>query len=106
MEHRRLLDELGAEEAMIRKITTLPGKGNKVNRAVVTMIEDYALENNLMPTLGKLLKWLGGEKPPETGKPLRVDHPLWTADMKLITWERFQDLVKKAKEKMKTLGEV
>lgn len=101
MEHRRLLDDLGAEEAMLRKITTPAGKGNRVNRSVVRMIEDYALENSLLPTPGKLLKWLGGEKPLETGKPLQVDHPLWTDDMKPITWERFQDLVKKAKEKMR-----
>ncbi|MEI6819874.1 MAG: hypothetical protein WCL19_09765 [Verrucomicrobiota bacterium] len=101
MEHRRLLDELGAEEAMIRKITTPPGKGNRVNRAVVRMIEDYALENGFLPTPTKLGKWLGGVEPPEIGKPLQVDHPLWTADMKPITWKQFQNQVKKATEKMK-----
>ena len=62
------------------------------------------LENNLLPTPGKLLKWLGGQKPPERGNPLQVDHPLWKADMEPITWERFQDLVKKAKQKMKGSG--
>lgn len=101
MEHRRILDELGAEEAILRRITMPAGKGGRIERAVVRMIEDYALENSLLPTPGKLLKWLGGEKPLETRKPLLVDHPLWTADMKPITWVRFQDLVKKAKQKMK-----
>jgi hypothetical protein len=101
MEHRRILDELGAEEAMLRRITMPPGKGGRIERAVIRMIEAYALENNLLPTPGKLLKWLGGQKPPERGKPLQVDHPLWNADMEPITWERFQDLVKKAKQKMK-----
>ena len=104
MEHRRLLDDLGAEEAMMRKITMPPGKGSKIERAVVRMIEDYALENNLPPTPGNLLKWLGGDKPHDTREPLQVDHPLWTTDMKPITWERFQDLVKKAKQKMKREG--
>ncbi len=101
MEHHRILDELAAEEAMLRRITMPPGKGGRIERAVVRMIEAYVLENNLLPTPGKLLKWLGGEKSPLRGKPLQVDHPLWTADMKPISWERFQDLVKKAKQKMK-----
>jgi hypothetical protein len=104
MEHRRLLDELGAEEAMQRRITMPPGKGAKIERAVVRMIEDYALECSLLPTPGKLLKWLGGDKPHDSAKPLQVDHPLWTTDMKPITWERFQDLVKKAKQRMKRSG--
>lgn len=106
MEHLRLLDELGAEEAMLRRITIPPGKGGKIERAVVRMIEDYTLENGLLPTPRKLLKWLGEVKPPENGKPLQVDHPLLTDDMKPITWERLQDLVKKAKQKMKRSGSV
>lgn len=101
MEHRRILDELGAEEALLRRITMPPGRGGRIGRAVVKMIEAYALENSLQPTPDKLLKWLGGVKPPERGKPLRVDHPLWTADMKPITWKQFQEHVKNAKEKMK-----
>jgi len=104
MEHRRLLDKLGAEEAMRRNITMPPGKGGKIEPAVVRMIREYALENDLVPTAGKLLKWLGGEQPHDPGKALEVDHPLWTPDMKPITWPRFQDLVKKAKQKMKKLG--
>lgn len=102
MEHRRLLDELGAEEVMRRKITMPPGKGAKIEPAVVRMIKEYALENNLPPTARKLLKWLGGKQPHAASKALEVDHPLWTPDMKPITWERFQDLVKKAKCKMKS----
>lgn len=101
MERRHILDELGAEEAMLRRITMPPGKGGRIERAVVRMIKAYALEHALLPTPGKLLKWLGGNKPHDSSKPLQVDHPLWTADMKPITWERFQDLVKKAKQKMK-----
>jgi hypothetical protein len=104
MEHQRLLDELGAEEAMVRRITMPPGKGARIERAIVKMIEAYVFENNIQPKPGKLLKWLGGVKPLERGKPLQVNHPLWTVDMKPITWSQFQDRVKKAKQKMKRSG--
>ena len=104
VEHRRLLDELGAEGAMLQRITMPPGKGARIERAVVRMIEEFALENNLLPKSEKLLKWLGGVKPLERGKPLQVNHPLWTVDMKPITWSQFQDRVKKAKQKMKRSG--
>ena len=100
MEHQRLLDELGAEEAMVRRITMPPGKGARIERAIVKMIEAYVFENNIQPKPGKLLKWLGGEKPHESGKPLQVNHPFWTVDMKPITWAQFQNGVKKAKQKM------
>lgn len=104
VEHRRLLDELGADGAMLQRITMPPGKGAKIERAVVRMIEEFALERNLLPKAEKLLKWLGGVKPLERGKPLQVNHPLWTDEMKPITWSQFQDRVKKAKQKMKRSG--
>jgi hypothetical protein len=101
MERYKFLDQRGGEEELRRRITTPPGRGNRINRAVVRMIQEYALDNGLQPTPRKLLIWLGLKDPPESGKPLPVDHPLWTVDMKPVTWERFQDFVKKAKRKMK-----
>jgi len=97
----KFLDQQGAEEELRRRITKPPGKGDRINRTVVKMIQAYELENSLRPTAKKLLKWLGGSIPAERGKPLQVDHPLWTNDMKQISWERFQEHVKQAKRKIK-----
>lgn len=51
-------------------------------------------------TPGELLKWLLGKKDPiSDAKPLKVEHPLWGEELKNISWEKFENLVKSAKRR-------
>jgi len=101
LERHRILDQRGAEDAMLRMTTNPPRKQGLFIQDVTRMIEEYAMEKNSLPNPTELCEWLGAKRPPNDGDPLEVGHPHWTDPMKKVSWRGLQNLVKQAKRKIK-----
>jgi hypothetical protein len=91
------------QDATRKMLTAFPGKGASPAGTAVELIISKAADAGLSdPTPGKLLEWLKGKRPNSDGDPLIVTHLLWGSDLGKVSWEKFENLVKRAKSRVKS----
>ncbi|MFT6862287.1 MAG: hypothetical protein ACJAVK_000844 [Akkermansiaceae bacterium] len=100
LNHYTTFQDTRIEEAVQRVLTGTPGKeSSPEGKAVEKIIECFSKDHvDVTPT--NLLKWLGGERMHHDGDALKVDHALWGRELKDVSWDRFQNLVKGAKRRL------
>jgi hypothetical protein len=86
------------EQAIRRFHSAYRGKETTDAGKAIESIISAAKESGLTKiTAMNLLEWLQGNKDPiSDAKPLSVNHPLWGVELKEISWEKFENLVKSA----------
>jgi hypothetical protein len=90
-------------EDTIRKMSEVnPGRGPSAEgEAVLKIVKAYVNEKSNKPTAQNLLKFLSGKKDPGSdGRPLIVDHPLWSEVLQGVSWDRFKTLVQSANRRL------
>jgi len=91
------LRESNVEKAIRQMLTVRHGKRPGVPGKAIEHIISAAKEAGLsLITPKKLLNWLKGKQPYDIGEALIVSHPLWVNELKDLTWEKFQNLVRAA----------
>lgn len=100
VERRRILDDANVEVALKKSVTSPRGKhSGEVGTAMGEIIGAYILDKGSAPTANQLCRWLGAERPPSDGDPLRVKHPLWTDVLEKICWITFKRHVNDANKR-------
>lgn len=102
LEHYTMSRNSRVEETIRRLSEINPGRGATAEGdAVLEIVKAYVNEKSIQPTALKLLKFLRGKKDPGSdGKPLIVDHPLWSEVLQGVSWSSFKTLVQSANRRL------
>ncbi len=86
-----------------KMLSAYPGKGATPAGLAVELIIAKAMDDGLEnPTPEKLLDWLKGTRPHNDGDSLLVNHPMWESELTDVSWEKFENLVKSARRRVKS----